>query len=314
MRISTLLMTIFILHMVATAAYAQYEERATPVEKVGAIKPLPHQLSLKLGVHFYPDSDYFSSNAAYFNEKDLTSAAIELEYDYRYLYPDYPNTSLGLAVGYYDGQTDFQTICCSSVSFSTLYTLLTLKFKFEPSRVAPLYWYVGTGMGYYFFDRQATVLGVTNNFSQDVFGSHFLVGVGWPLNPYLGIFTEARYAIAKIQSADKLDDQLQIGGLTVSAGVSWQFQDFAHILPVRQAKPPAVAPAVQKQKAPAVQEQKAPAVQEQKAPAVQEQKAPAVQEQKAPAVQEQKAPAVQEQKAPAVQEQKEAAPPAGSSP
>jgi outer membrane protein W len=254
MRVSALIMVIFNLYMVATAAYAQ--EEATQQVKAGTVKPMPHQLSLKLGVHLYPDSDYFSSNSAFFDEKDLTSVAAELEYDYLWLYPNYPNTSLGLAVGYYDGETGFQTICCSDVSFSTLYTLLTLKFTFEPSRVAPLYWYVGTGVGYYMFDRKVNVLGIQNDFSQNVFGNHFVLGAGWPLSQRLGIFTEARYAIAKIKSADKLNDQLDIGGLTVSAGVSWQFQDFAHILPTFPTKPHAVVPAVQKQGAPAVQEEK----------------------------------------------------------
>jgi Outer membrane protein beta-barrel domain len=250
-------MTILILHMCATAGYSQ-EEGAPQEAKARAVKPLPHELSFKFGFHQYPDSDYFSSNSAYFNESDLSSAAVELEYDYLWLYPDYTNTSLGLAVGYYDGQTAYQTICCSDVSFSTLYTLLSLKYKFEPSRLAPLYWYVGTGVGYYLFDRDVTVLGVRDHFSQNVFGGHFLLGAGWPISPRLRFFTEARYAFAKIKSANELNDALGIGGATFSMGVSWQFQDFAHILPALPATPPAGVPSVQKQGAPAVREEKAP--------------------------------------------------------
>lgn len=238
MRVSTLLITVLMLPLFATAGYAQGEE-APRQTNARSVKPLPNQFSFKFGLHYYPDSDYFGSNSAYFNESDLSGAAVELAYDYLWLYPDYPNTNLELAVGHYDGQADFQTICCSNVNFSTYYALLSVKYRFEPSRLAPFYWYLGTGVGYYMFEREVTVLGQHDNFSENVFGSHFLLGAGWPLTQNLGLFTEARYAFAKIKSADALDDDLAIGGLTVSVGVSWQFHDFAHILPVKPRARPA---------------------------------------------------------------------------
>jgi len=246
MGVPTLLMSVVIFHLLATAAYPQ-EQEAPKEATDGAAKPLPppHQLSLKLGLHRYPDSGYFDSNSAYFNKNDLSSVAAELEYDYLWLYPDYPSSSLGLSVGYYDGQTGFQTVCCSQVAFSTLYTLLTLKFKFTPARLAPLYGYAGGGVGYYIFDRDVTVTGVSSHFSEQVFGTHYLLGVGWPLTQNLSFFTEARYAFAKIKSANALDDSLSIGGWTTFIGLSWQFPNLAHILPTKQ---PPVAPAVEQEK------------------------------------------------------------------
>jgi subtilisin family serine protease/6-phosphogluconolactonase (cycloisomerase 2 family) len=245
MGVPTLLMSAVILHLLATAAYSQEQE--APKEATDhASKLFPHQLSLKLGLHRYPDSGYFDSNSAYFNKNDLSSIAAELEYDYLWLYPDYPNSSLGLAVGYYDGQTGLQTVCCSQVAFSTLYTLLTLKYKYSPARLAPLYIYGGGGVGYYIFYRDVTQTGVNSHFSEQVFGTHYLAGVGWPLTQNLSFFTEVRYAFAKIKSADALDDSLSIGGWTTFMGLAWQFPNFAHLIP---SKPPPVQPAVQQEKA-----------------------------------------------------------------
>jgi subtilisin family serine protease len=239
MGLTTFLMCALLLHLFASAGYSK-EAETTPEERAAAEKIFPHQLSLKLGLHKYPDSNYFDSNSTYFNANDLSSLAVELAYDYRWLYPKYPSTSVGLAVGYYDGQTSYRSICCSNLTFSTFYTLITLKYKQTPAFLAPLYWYAGVGVGEYFFWRDVTEAGVSSHFSEQVFGTHYLLGVGWPLTNRLGFFTEARYAIAKISSTNGLNDSLGIGGLTAFIGMSWEFPTFAEFLPTR---PPSAAPA-----------------------------------------------------------------------
>ena len=195
-----------------------------------------HALTLKTGLHLYRNSEYFQTNAAFFDQEDLRSLAAELEYDYLW----YPPSTLGIAIGYYDGQTDFDIICCSAVTFSTFYSLLTLKFhfKFKPVALRRLQWYAGSGMGYYLFDREIKVLDVRNDFSEKIFGFHYLLGARLFLNPRLSLLAEARYTNAAIRSANELDDELSIGGWTTFFGLSWQFPDFAHIVPARPPKLP----------------------------------------------------------------------------
>jgi len=107
-------------------------------------------------------------------------------------------------------------------------------------------------MGYYFFSRDVTVSGVSNHFNEQVVGPHFLLGIGWPLTQRLGFFTEARYAVAKISSANGLNDSLGVGGLTAFIGLSWEFPTFAEFLPARRT-PAAPATPPQKTGAPSQQ-------------------------------------------------------------
>ncbi|HUJ78870.1 MAG TPA: S8 family peptidase, partial [Nitrospiria bacterium] len=246
MAATTMVLTAALLHVLSTSSAAKQVE-ISEEEKQRAESIMPHQLSLKLGVHQYPDSNYFDSNSVYFDQNDLSSLAVELAYDYLWLYPKYPSTSVGLDVGYYDGQTSFHSICCGSVDFSTIYTLITLKYKQTPSFLSPAYWYVGAGVGEYFFSRDVTETGVSSHFNEHVFGSHYLLGVGWPLTQRLSFFTEARYAIAKTKSANGLNDSLGVGGLTAFVGLSWQFPTFTEFLPKNP--PPAAPAAAQLQKA-----------------------------------------------------------------
>lgn len=219
----------------STVVYAQENKKSYRIEKE-TLSQMPHALTLKTGLHLYRNSDFFDSNAAFFDQKDLTSLAAELEYDYLWYSP----STLGLAIGYYDGRTDFETICCSEVAFSTLYALLTLKyhFKLKPVTLKRLKLYVGPGMGYYLFNREIKVLDVRNDLSEKIFGFHYLLGARLFLSPRVSLLVEARYTSAVIRSANELDDELNIGGWTTFFGLSWQFPDFAHIFPERGPEPP----------------------------------------------------------------------------
>ncbi|MEK6683124.1 MAG: hypothetical protein AABY46_00510, partial [Nitrospirota bacterium] len=50
-----------------------------------------------------------------------------------------------------------------------------------------------------------------------------VIGLTWPVLPRLSILTEARYALAKVKSADDFNDALNVGGLNYSLGISYRF-------------------------------------------------------------------------------------------
>jgi peptidoglycan-associated lipoprotein len=210
-------------HWMSTAVYAQTPEDTQ----------MTHQLALKMGFHLYRSSQYFNTNAAFFDEKDLTSVAEELEYDYLWFSP----SSLALAVGYYDGRTDFKTICCSEIKFSNLYALATLKFHIKPVKLKPLEFYFGPGLGYNHFERRITVLNTSDSITRRAFDLHFVVGAQMRLGTRLSLILESRYASATIDNANNLDDKLNIGGLTTFLGVAWQYPDLRHFFPTRIAEP-----------------------------------------------------------------------------
>jgi peptidoglycan-associated lipoprotein len=211
--------TLLVSQWMAPVVYAQAQENAE----------MAHRLALKLGLHLYRSSEYFNTNAAFFDEKDLTSNAGELEYEYVW----FPPSSLGFTVGYYGGKTDFKTICCSQVEFRNLYERMTLKFNIKPVKLKPLEFYFGPGVGFNHFERKITVLDASDKITRRVFDLHFLVGARLNLTSRMNLLFESRYASARIRHANGLDDILNIGGVTTFLGVSWQYPDLRHIFPSR---------------------------------------------------------------------------------
>jgi peptidoglycan-associated lipoprotein len=185
---------------------------------------MTHQLALKMGFHLYRSSDYFNSTSQFFDQKDLTSLAEELDYDYLW----FPPSTLSVAVGYIGGKTDFKSICCSQVEFRNRYVMTTLKFRIKPVKLKPVEFYFGPGVGLNHFNRRITVSDGSDNFSQRVFDLHFVAGAEVRLNTRLSILLESRYSTANIKHANALDDSLNIGGLTTFAGVAWQYPDLLH--------------------------------------------------------------------------------------
>ena len=185
---------------------------------------MTHQLSLKMGFHLYRSSEYFNANDQFFDQKDLTSLAQELEYDYLW----FPPSTLSVAVGSWRGRSDFKNICCSEVEFRNHYVMTTLKFRIKPVKLKPVEFYFGPGLGLNHFNRKITVSNGSDDFSQRVFDLHFVAGAQVRLNTRLSILLESRVSTANIKHADALDDNLNIGGLTTFAGVAWQYPDLLH--------------------------------------------------------------------------------------
>jgi subtilisin family serine protease len=198
-------------------SHAQQPEQPT----LGTELANPHSLSLKLGLHAYSSSDYFDANDVYFDDSDLTGAAAELEYNYEY----HVRSRFALAVGHYDGEDRFAAICCGRVEFSTSYALATVKFDFEFNfgKLQPLRLYLGPGIGLYWFRRTVEVLDQTDRFSAKPYGLHFVVGLDAPIGRRVNVLIETRYASATIDSADELDDRLDVGGITAFLGLTWNF-------------------------------------------------------------------------------------------
>ena len=219
-RRRSVVVLIVLLFLLSTITIVHAQEDETSGEDEAEIEN-EHALTLKLGGHQYRTSEYFETNAAFFDSKDLMSIAAELEYNYLY----HPISRIGLAVGHYGGEARFSSICCSEVIFSTYYTLATVKFDFKvkPAGQPPIRLYAGPGFGYYFFNRKVHFLNATDDFSQMLQGYHFLVGIEILLTPQIGVLAEARYTSAVIKSANELGDQLDIGGIAAFVGMSWTF-------------------------------------------------------------------------------------------
>jgi subtilisin family serine protease len=194
-----------------------------------AQEPGTHAVAAKIGYHLYPGSEYFDTNAGFFDKKDFAGASVELDYGYRWL----DRASLSLALGYYNGQSDTDTICCAEVTFTTLYFLITPRYHFmrpgwgilRPDSVIgdlPLDTYVGAGIGTYYFQLKQSGI-ITDTVSAVPIGFHILFGLDWTLTRHFSAVTEFRYALAMVKSANPLDDSLNIGGLNVSIGIAYQF-------------------------------------------------------------------------------------------
>jgi len=200
-----------------------------------------HQLSVKLGVHRYRSSQFFVTNSDFVNPADLTSAAYELEYETVI----YPPASMGFSIGHYDGNSDFNTICCSHIALKNTYMRTTLKFNFRPVILRPVEFYIGPGVGYDRVSGKVTVLGVNEGAKREVFDIHLVAGARLPVGPRLSALVEGQYVSATIYDINDTGDSINFGGLTVYAGLAWHFQDFRHILFAKS------APAYPKKAAPA---------------------------------------------------------------
>lgn len=190
------------------------EPRGTDVES-------PHSASVKVGAHGYLSSDYIDSNEVYFDERDLIGGAIELEYNYQY----HIGSRFAMAAGYYEGRDRFENLCCSRIDLSTYYLLATVKFdfKFELGGKSPVRLFLGPGIGSYWFHRTVEVLGKRDRFTERPYGLHFVVGADLPISRNLNVLVESRYASAVIDSANELNDQFDIGGITAFLGLTWNF-------------------------------------------------------------------------------------------
>ncbi len=191
---------------------------AAAVEEALPFTPV-HSLALKVGYHRYDQSEYLDTNSGLVSQGNLSGRSEEIEYDRRWR----GDASLAVTAGRYHSRTDLKDICCSSMDFSTNYLLFTPKYY---SSIEPVEWYIGAGAGYYNFIRQVHGL-LSDRLSANVFGIHAVVGLNWPVLPRISVFTEARYALAKVKSADPFNDALDVGGLNYSLGLSYRFSPAA---------------------------------------------------------------------------------------
>ena len=188
-----------------------------------------HAVAVKMGYHFYPDSEYFETNASFLNRDDFSGISGELEYSYRFR----DRFSGALSLGYYDGKSDTDKICCADVRFQTGYFLITPRYHFPLSgrrtigrdferRGVPMDVYVGSGIGVYHFNLKQSGE-VSDTLSTTVMGVHLVLGMKWAVTQNFAVLMEGRYAFATVESANLIDDALGIGGLNFSIGVAYHF-------------------------------------------------------------------------------------------
>ncbi|MBI3610562.1 MAG: S8 family serine peptidase [Nitrospirae bacterium] len=177
-----------------------------------------HSIGLKLGYHRYDTSKYFDTNSGLLSRNDLSGLSGELEYQWRWR----EEYGLTVTTGRYAQEADLKNVCCQRISFSTAYVLIT------PTRYAtlrfwkPVQWYIGGGIGYYYFKRKLHGL-IEDRLTDNLAGIHAVIGLEWPVMQQFSILTEARYAVANVKSADAFDDSLNVGGFNYSLGLSWRF-------------------------------------------------------------------------------------------
>ncbi|MBI3995858.1 MAG: S8 family serine peptidase [Nitrospirae bacterium] len=174
-----------------------------------------HSLALKVGHHRYVQSEYLDTNSGLIARGDLAGLSGELEYDWRWK----EDAGLSVSAGRYHADTDLKNVCCSSVEFSTRYLLLTTKYH---AYIKPVEWYLGAGVGFYDFTRRVHGF-LEEDLSARVVGVHGVIGLQWTLFRPVTIFSEARYALAKVKHADALNDALDVGGLNYFLGIRWNF-------------------------------------------------------------------------------------------
>jgi len=194
--------------IVLTSATAVAEGEDRPFQPV-------QSLAMKFGYHRFNESDYLDTNSGLVSRNDLAGPALELEYDLRWR----TDASLSVTAGRYGSEADFKNMCCNSLRMTTDYLLLTPKHY---GRFMHAEWYVGGGIGYYFFTRDIQGL-IDDHFSANVLGIHAVAGLALPVYRRVSVFTEARYALAKVKDADPFGDSLDIGGLFYFVGASWHF-------------------------------------------------------------------------------------------
>ena len=176
----------------------------------------PHSAGVKFGYHTYPNSEYFDTNAAYFETTDFSSVAGELEYEYQYE----KSKRIAIALGYYGGSSSSSEICCTRLKFQTMYLVLTPKYDFSLKYLSN--GYIGGGLGTYFLKRKQSGV-VEDSLSGSTLGIHGLLGFRKELFSGVTSFLELRYAIAVIKSANDFDDRLDIGGWALFLGTSYHF-------------------------------------------------------------------------------------------
>jgi len=174
-----------------------------------------HSLGLKFGYHRYDASEYLDTNSGWISRNDLAGLSGELEYGWRWR----EEAGLSVTAGLYHSRTDLKNVCCGRISFATNYLLLTPKHY---SLFHAVEWYVGGGIGFYNFKREVHGL-IGDRTSANTLGLHAVIGLDWPVLKRFSLSTEIRYALAKVSHADRLNDALDVGGLTYSLGVSWRF-------------------------------------------------------------------------------------------
>ncbi|MBI3811942.1 MAG: S8 family serine peptidase [Nitrospirae bacterium] len=188
---------------------------AAAVEEVSSFQPV-HSLGLKIGYHRYDKSEYLDTNSGLVSRGDLAGLSEELEYEWRWR----EDAGLSVTAGRYHSRTDLKNVCCNSLEFSTNYLLITPKHY--SSIQEWMEWYIGGGIGYYNFSREIHGL-LEDRLSANVLGIHAVIGLDWPVLPWISVFTETRYALAKVKSADHFNDALDVGGLNYSFGLRWRF-------------------------------------------------------------------------------------------
>ncbi len=185
------------------------------VEETPSFQPV-HSLGLKIGYHRYDHSEYLDTNSGLVSRGNLAGLSEELEYDWRWREDD----SLSVTAGRYRSRADLKNVCCNSLAFATNYLLVTPKHYSSIKKWVE--WYIGGGIGYYNFTREIHGL-LDDHLSARLLGIHAVTGLDWPVLPRISIFTEARYALAKVKHADVFGDALDVGGLNYSFGLSWRF-------------------------------------------------------------------------------------------
>ncbi|HEY5648181.1 MAG TPA: S8 family serine peptidase [Nitrospiria bacterium] len=175
-----------------------------------------HLISLKTGHHRFHDSDFFENNGGLVSKSDLASAPLELEYERRI------GKTLGIAgtLGRYSKKADLITVCCADISVSTVYLLGSGKYYPDLGGIGFLEFYIGGGGGLYIY-RQELGGFLSHDLSGSTVGLHLLAGIRIPVHQRFALFSEFRYALAKIESADRFDNEIDVGGINYLFGISW---------------------------------------------------------------------------------------------
>ncbi|HEY4485536.1 MAG TPA: hypothetical protein VI702_04320, partial [Nitrospiria bacterium] len=175
-----------------------------------------NSIGFKLGKHRFGESDYFDTNSGLLSRAKMAGLSGELEYERRHR----ATQSLTLTLGHYHDSVDLKNVCCSDARFSATYLLITPKYFVD---LRPFEWYIGGGVGYYYFRREIEFgLGLGgDHLTANVGGLHAVSGIRLPMGPNLAAILEARYAVAMVRNADRFGDSLNVGGVNYAVGLSW---------------------------------------------------------------------------------------------
>ncbi|MBI4842744.1 MAG: outer membrane beta-barrel protein [Nitrospirae bacterium] len=212
--------------------------RAYSQEQAGYAKE--NIVTLKIGGHFYPGSDFMDYWKA--DSSDFDSIAFELSYE-RML-----NSVIGIEVpvGYNQAEATYNTVVASGdtakIHIENLYISPTLKLHIPMNRNFEAY--AGGGCDFYRtnvdMDYTTTIpTAVNESESISTFGFHGLAGIDWyfynlQANIPVSLFAEYKYTWLVAENADKkvLDalsssaskHDLEAGGSHFFTGVRWHFQ------------------------------------------------------------------------------------------